>query len=74
VLDKVELEQDFSKHFGLLHTHHYPSSGDGSVGQILIEVQSKLKSHAIPRNPHPPEILKNLYGPLTAKYLNLVRI
>jgi hypothetical protein len=48
VVDKVELGQVFFQYFGfscysfdlLLHTHH-PSSGAGTVGQIVADVEFK---------------------------------
>jgi hypothetical protein len=48
VVDKAALGQVFSEYFGvscysfhrLLHTHHHPSSGAGTVRQIVADVQS----------------------------------
>jgi hypothetical protein len=50
VVEKVALGQDFSEYFDfprhsihrLLHTHHYPSSGAGKIGQIVAELPSGL--------------------------------
>jgi hypothetical protein len=50
VVDKVALGQVFSEHFSfschsfhrLLHTQHHPSFGAGTIGQILVDVPSRL--------------------------------
>jgi hypothetical protein len=49
-VNRVALGQVFSKYFSfpcqslhwLLHTHHHPWSGAGTVGQILADVSSGL--------------------------------
>jgi hypothetical protein len=60
VVDKVALGQVFSKHFGfpyqsfhwLLHAYH-PSSGAGTIGQIVVVILNKLSP-----TPHPPQETK----------------
>jgi hypothetical protein len=51
MVDKVALEQVFSKYFGfpcqfsfhrMFHIHHHPSSGAGAVGQLVADVPSGL--------------------------------
>jgi hypothetical protein len=51
VVDKVPLGQVFSEYFGfpcqfsfhrLLHIHHHPSSGVGTIGQLVTDVPSGL--------------------------------
>jgi hypothetical protein len=50
VVDKAELGQVFFEYFGCpcqvfhrpLHTHHHPSSGSGTIGQIVADVPSGL--------------------------------
>jgi hypothetical protein len=51
VVNKVALGQFFTEYFGflcqfslhrLLHTHHHPSSGAGTIGQIVADVPSGL--------------------------------
>jgi hypothetical protein len=50
VVDKLALGQVFSEYFGvpwqsfhrILHTHHHPSSGAGTIGQIVADVTSGL--------------------------------
>jgi hypothetical protein len=58
VVDKVTLGQVFSEYFGFplqfsfdlqLHTHHL-SSGAATIGQLVAEEPSGLKSHS-PRHP-----------------------
>jgi hypothetical protein len=49
-MDKAALGQVFSEYFGfpcqsfhrLLHTHHHPSSGAGTIGQIVADVPNGL--------------------------------
>jgi hypothetical protein len=56
VLDKTALGQIFSNYFGfhchsfhrLLHNHHHPSSGAGTVGQTVADVPNAL-SHSNPK-------------------------
>jgi hypothetical protein len=54
VADKVALGQIFSEYFGfpcqfsfhlLLHIHHHLSSGAGTIGQLVADIPSGLKSH-----------------------------
>jgi hypothetical protein len=51
VVDKVALGQVFSEYFGflyqssfhrLLHIHHHPSSGAGTIGQLVADVPREL--------------------------------
>jgi hypothetical protein len=50
VVDKLELEQVVSEYSGFLcqslhrqlHTHHHPSSGTGTVGQVVTEEPREL--------------------------------
>jgi hypothetical protein len=50
VLDKLALGQVFSEYFDfpcqsfhrLLHTHHHPSSGAGTLGQTVADVPNGL--------------------------------
>jgi hypothetical protein len=50
VVDKISLGQVFFEDFGflyqsfhrLLHTHHHPSSGAGTIGQIVADVPSGI--------------------------------
>jgi hypothetical protein len=51
VVNKVALGQVFSEYFGflgqfsfhrLLHTHHHPSSGAGTIRQLVADVRSGL--------------------------------
>jgi hypothetical protein len=57
VVDKVALGQVFLEYFSfpcqfsfhrLLHTHHL--SGVGTIGQLVADIPSGLKSHPTPRN------------------------
>jgi hypothetical protein len=57
VVDKAAMGQVFSEHFGfachsfhrLLRTHHQPSSGANTIGQMVSDVPNAL-SDPIPRN------------------------
>jgi hypothetical protein len=57
-MDKVALEKVLSEYFGfpcqfsfyrLIHTHQHLSSGAGTIGKSVADVQSGL-SHPTPRN------------------------
>jgi hypothetical protein len=66
VMDKVALGQVFSEYFcfhchsfhRLLHTHHHPPSGAGTVGQIVAEVSSGFSL-----NPPKKKNASELYRP-----------
>jgi hypothetical protein len=60
VVDEVELGQIFSEYFGFpanshstdcsLFIHHHLSSEAGTIGQLVADVPSGLKSRRTPRN------------------------
>jgi hypothetical protein len=74
VVEEVVLGQVFSESFGfpcqsshrLLHTHNLPSSGAGTIGQIVADIPSGLKSHPTQRNTKDGEP-QAIYCPLPSR-------
>jgi hypothetical protein len=66
VVEKVTLVMVFSEYIGftcqflfhrLLHTHHHPSSGAGTIGQLAANVPSGLSLLTPQETEHPMKLL-----------------